>query len=134
MPGGYPVVREVRLTVVDGQRLAVVAALAGLSEGAYAAGVLQRHLRARWEGELPMGAREALGVVVARSAEVAVLAREVAAVGRLVNQLARHAHRGGVVPAGPLARVERELAAARARAAGTLAGLDAAAAALRERL
>lgn len=133
--GGYPVVRQIALTMNDGERLAVLATLAGMSQGAYAAHVVEQHLRARWEGELPMGAREALGVLVARSADIVGLAQEVAAIGRLFNQVARHVHVHGTLPPGSsLARIEREFNLARMKVAGTLAGLDEAAAALRERL
>ncbi|MCG8918253.1 hypothetical protein L6E12_20940 [Actinokineospora sp. PR83] len=127
--------RQLALTVADGERLAVVAALSGMSEGAYAAGVVEAHLRARWEGELAVGARQALGVLVARGAEVTALAQEVAAVGRLANQIARHVNIGARLPAGStLRRIEHDLDVLRMRISGALDELDTTARALREQL
>lgn len=114
--GGFPVVRQVALTIRDGERLAALASQAGMSEGGYAACVVEQHLRARWDDALPLGTREALGEVVARSAEVASMVQELAGIGRLVNQIARHVNVHGVLPPGSsLARIEREISIARTR-------------------
>jgi hypothetical protein len=122
------------LTEADGFLLRTVAVLAGVSEGAYAAQVVARHVNARL-GELPVAAREALGEVVGVRADVVGVAGEIAAIGRLLNQIARHVNVHGRLPAGSsLARIEREVDVAGMRLTATLAGLDEAAAALRERL
>lgn len=133
--GGFPVVRQIALTAVDGERLATLAALDGMSVGAYASRVIEHHLQACWDGAVPVSAREALGMVVVHSAEVTSLAQELAGIGRLVNQIARHANIHGALPPGSsLARIERELNIARMQVSDTLDGLDKAAATLREHL
>ncbi|WP_436493202.1 hypothetical protein [Actinokineospora sp. HUAS TT18] len=123
------------MTAVDGERLMTLAAVAGMSEGAYAAQIIEEHLRARWRGELTAEARRALGIVVERATPVAGLGQEVAAVGRLLNQITRHVNSHGQLPPGSaLARVAREVEVLAMRVTDTLTELDAAAAALRGRL
>ncbi|WP_123799284.1 hypothetical protein [Amycolatopsis keratiniphila] len=116
VPGGYPHVLEVRLTTNDYMLLAVAAARAELADGAYASEVVHRHLAAEFN-VVPADWREVMAQLLEHRATLAGLRGDVAAVGRLANQIAREVNSNRSRPAGDVltrlaGRVETVLAAA----------------------
>lgn len=91
--GGYPYRRRVALTEENGRAVMLRAVLAGLSDGAYLARVVEQHLAAERD-PLPPAARVTVrDLVVALDrlgGELRGLLREARGEGVLFNQLARH--------------------------------------------
>jgi hypothetical protein len=133
VPGGYPHVLEIRLTTGDWMLLGVAAARAELADGAYAGEIVHRHLAAEFD-VVPADWRTVMAQLLDHRAAVAGLRGDVAAVGRLLNQLARAANSGGQVPAAVLARLGERVHAVLTAAETGLAELDALTAKARERL
>lgn len=135
VPGGYPYSKHITLSAADGELLENLALVDGMSPGAYASMVVERHLQARPGATLSLTARHALGELVGLRSTVAGLAQAVDMVGRLVNQIARHTNTHRALPAGGvMGRVGQELEVLRIRVSGTLTELDTVATVLRRRL
>jgi len=116
VPGGYPYALEIRLTATDSELLAVAAVRAELADGAYASQIVHRHLAAEFN-VVPADWREVMAQLLEHRATLAGLRGDVAAVGRLVNQIARAVNTGGSAPSAEVltrmaGRVDRVLAAA----------------------
>ncbi|UJW36881.1 hypothetical protein L3Q67_45260 (plasmid) [Saccharothrix sp. AJ9571] len=134
VPGGYPHPLEIRLTENDRARLAIAAARAELADGAYASQLVHRGLAADAD-TVPADWREVLAEQLRHRATVATLRGDVAAVGRLLNQVARAVNSGGHVPeAAVLVRLEARVEAVLAAADRGLAELDALTEKARDRL
>ncbi|WP_143253877.1 hypothetical protein [Amycolatopsis keratiniphila] len=132
--GGYPHPLEIRLTEADRERLVVAAARAELADGAYASQLVHRGLAAD-AGTIPADWRDVLAEQLHHRATVAGLRGDVAAVGRLLNQVARAVNSGGHPPsADVLARLGERVEAVLAAAEEGLAELDTLTAKARDRL
>ncbi|TDX84932.1 hypothetical protein [Amycolatopsis arida] len=134
VPGGRPFRVEITLTEQDAALLVVAAARAELADGAYAAEAVRRFLAGEFE-VVPADWSEVMAGLLRHRAEVAGLRADVAAVGRLVNQLARHVNSTGRRPPEVvLGRIGERVLAVLGRAEEQLVALEELVATARRRL
>ncbi|TLW93560.1 hypothetical protein FFT09_09275 [Saccharomonospora piscinae] len=125
VPGGYPYPLEIRLTESDWVRLTVAAVRAEKADGAYASQLVRRGLAGEFD-TVPADWRDVMAQLVAHRSALAGLRADIAAVGRLLNQVARALNAGGHAPAPEtLARLGERVAAVLAAAEDGLVELDA---------
>jgi hypothetical protein len=134
VPGGRPYRVEITLTTRDAALLVMAAARDELADGAFAAEVVRRYLAGEFE-LVPADWSEVMAGLMRHRAEVAGLRADIAALGRLVNQIARHTNSTRQRPPDAvLERIGERVSAVLDRAEDHLAELDELTATAREHL